>query len=109
MEQDKEAEKKYQPFDGSSTNVHSQSQQHAAQNAYRFGRFVQSPFTGHGSGPAPTPIAAMSLPNGVVMMCSNQRTYEHTGIVTGKWGTKKGLAFITRGSSHDHDEFLIRE
>lgn len=81
MEQEKEGEKKYQPFESVS-----QSQQHPPQNAYRFGRFVQSPFTGHGSGPAPTPIAAMSLPNGVVMMCSNQRTYEHTGIVTGKWG-----------------------
>lgn len=57
---------------------------------YRFGRYQQPNYgpsslgVGHNpSGVPQTPIAAMSLSNGVVMMCSNQRTYEHTGIVTG--------------------------
>ncbi|KAK6622284.1 hypothetical protein RUM44_002091 [Polyplax serrata] len=60
---------------------------------YRFGRFQQGSYgtaslSGvghHNSGVTQTPIAAMSLTNGVVMMCSNQRTYEHTGIVTGTY------------------------
>lgn len=57
---------------------------------YRFGRYQQGTYgTGslnvghHTTAVTQTPIAAMSLTNGVVMMCSNQRTYEHTGIVTG--------------------------
>lgn len=58
---------------------------------YRFGRYQQGIYGGpnslnvghHTTAVTQTPIAAMSLTNGVVMMCSNQRTYEHTGIVTG--------------------------
>lgn len=61
---------------------------------YRFGRYQQGGGYGSSSlslgyhnsaGVTQTPIAAMSLTNGVVMMCSNQRTYEHTGIVTGRF------------------------
>lgn len=84
MEQEKEVEKKkYGGYDSTPTSV-CQQQQQQQQPQYRFARFQQSPFGSHAPGPTHTPIAAMSLPNGVVMMCTNQRTYEHTGIVTGK-------------------------
>ncbi|EEB16707.1 transcription factor Sox-2, putative [Pediculus humanus corporis] len=87
MEQEKDSHDKKKNYN--SYEAHSQD--------FRFNRFQQThnsygPSSNlgvghHGvtGGVTQTPIAAMSLTNGVVMMCSNQRTYEHTGIVTGTY------------------------
>lgn len=105
MDQEKDVDKKkYGLYDSNvgavQTNHQPQGQQ---QGGYRY-RFP-TPF-GHLGGNAQAPIAAMSLPNGVVMMCSNQRTYEHTGIVTGTYfppvATSQDSQVLSTNNNNSH-------